>query len=151
MKGFVALEDVSIVVPMAVAIVLFFAALAWALNTIQGTNTSVDLTLKIVDLADVFTSPGVVTAESFDQSCKSATALMSGYGYLVYITSPDSPKSIGDAFSGGPICSSVLSADQIPKHATVVTRAFPIPFQTTRNGLPFNEVNLLVVSVWREG
>jgi len=150
MRGFVALEDVSIIIPIAVAIILFFSALAWAISTIQSTNATVDLSLKIVDLADVFTSPGVLTSKSFDQSCSSALTLANGYGFVVYITSPDNPATLQDVVAGS------VSADvcpnpppSVPEHASVLVRAFPIPYQTSKDGLPYNDVNLLVVAVWK--
>lgn len=152
--GFVALEDVSIVIPMAVAIILFFSALAWAISTIQETNASVDLTLKAVDLADLFTSPGVVTAGSFKDACDSAFTLASGYGFLVYVTSPDKPVTLEDVRNGSTpslMCPNSGSPINIPSHTSVITRAFPIPYQSSSGtgGLPYNDVNLLVVTVWK--
>jgi len=147
-RGFVALEDVSIVVPIAVAIILFFAALAWAISTVQKTNGSTDLTLKLIDIADVFTSPGVLTKSAFSQLCGSAMTIASGYGFCAYITSPTSPTPLRSASGAALHCG---ACDSIPKHVTVLSRAFPIPLQTQYNGLPYNDVNLLVVAVWQGG
>ncbi len=158
MRGFVALEDVSIIIPIAVAIILFFSALAWSISTIQSTNESVDLTLKVVDIADVFTSPGVITKSSFQQACDSAVTLAEGYGFMVYVTSPDDPAPADEACSWNPdtqpICkpSSLFDCStytNLGKRTTVVTRAFPIPYQENRDGLPYNDVNLLVVTIWK--
>lgn len=155
-RGFVALEDVSIVVPMAVAIILFFSALAWAISTIQDTNASVDLTLKAVDIADVFASPGVITKSSFDQACTSAETLASGYHFVAYLTNPDNPITLEDIRGGTYptlMCpnpaTTLFSPNQIPKNRTVLVRAFPIPFQESGSALPYNDVNLLVVVVWQ--
>ncbi len=151
MRGFVALEDVTIVIPIAVAIVLFFSALAWAISTIQDTNSSVDLTLKIVDLADLFTSPGVITQGSFKQACNSAFTTVTGLGFSVYVTSADNPQPCADV-QGGWVCTSRSDGSACPpQHVTSLTRAFPVPLQESRDGLPYNDVNLLVVTVWKEG
>ncbi len=151
-RGYVALEDVSIVIPIAVSIILFFSALAWAISTIQNTNSSVDLTLKAVDLADVFASPGVITDKSFSSACSSAITLANGYGFLVYVTSPTHPATVSDVENRRRTPTLICPASpvpQIPKRTTVITRAFPIPYQETLAGLPYNDVNLLVVTVWK--
>jgi hypothetical protein len=153
-KGFVAIEDVSIVIPIAVAIILFFSALAWAISTIQKTNADVDLTLKVVDIADIFTGPGVLTDRSFRQSCDSALTLAEGYGFVAYITDPNNPIMIDQSnhrFSSYPglVCPANPDLTRIPARGKLIIRAFPVPFQDSSGGLPRNDVKLLVVAVWK--
>ncbi|HID09232.1 TPA: hypothetical protein EYP13_03305, partial [Candidatus Micrarchaeota archaeon] len=87
-KGYSALEDVPMVVPIALALILFFSSLSWAINTVNSVNRRVDMTLAMIRIADVFAQWGVLTDETWDTSCNVIKDREKDVYFLVYLVKP---------------------------------------------------------------
>ena len=137
-RGFTPLADMTVVVPIAISLILFFAALAWATNTVESVNNRVNLSVKLVDLAEIFTAPGILTDKEFSNACTAAAGMGEGISYIVKL-------NCGGTVMG--TCPNV--PPPIPPRATRLVYAFPVPYQISSAGLPENDVCYLEVTVWK--
>lgn len=161
-KGYSALEDVPMIVPIALALIIFFASLSWAINTVNSTNRRVDMTLAIIRVADAFAQWGVLTEDTWNQSCNAIKDKEKSIYFLAYLVEPDdlddslrslryndklAPNSVNVHAYDNKRCNSVPLV--VPKKVTdVYVRFFPITYQIQNNGVVENDVLFLVVVTW---
>ncbi len=140
------------VVPVAIALILFFGALSWATSHVNAVNQQVDLALALLRVADSFAQPGVVTESSFDQSCSAVKGSETSVNFAVCLVSPDNLanylKGISSGSSGGSCVKKCYTASIPRRLPGMITNYFPVSYQVSSGSLPENDVYFLVVTVW---
>ena len=142
-----AIEDIPVIIPVVLALVIFFGSLSWTVTRMGDVDAYVDVSVKLLEIADVFVQQGVITDAVFSSYCDVAKNSFPGYGFIVAVVSMNT--DIEDALK----CSTTLccSTGTIPVRKRVLVRAFPVTYQMDVGGTPFNEVYKMVVATWREG
>ncbi len=161
MRGFGVLEDVPMIVPIVLALFVFFGALGWATSAVNRTNSEVDMSLALIRVADAFAQWGVLTDDTWKTSCEAVTTKIQDVGFTVCLTSPEQVGNVlnsikNDIKSGNQICggmtyscASAWSQSHPPRRgAPLLVRYFPVVFQTSTDTSVRNDVNFMVVVVW---
>ncbi|MDN5358541.1 MAG: hypothetical protein PWP76_384 [Candidatus Diapherotrites archaeon] len=159
-RGQGVLEDVPMVVPIALALILFFVALSWATSTVNRTNTEVDLTLALIRVADAFAQWGVLTDSSWDTSCGTVQQKETSVYFYVYLVDPaDLDASLASFASSISALSAPSNAEKTcvspgarppVRGEDVLIRFFPVTYQNSGDVI-HNDVKFLVVAVWPKG
>jgi hypothetical protein len=160
-RGYSAIEDVPIIIPIAVALIMFFASFGWAIKTVNEANDRVDMTLSLIRVADAFSSQGVINKSLFNNICDSAKSSITDVGFLVFhatdlkklnnlvkhhLKKGTMPCSYNT--SKYPCCtnSKTLSSNRM------LVRVFPVTYNSSvGSSVPENNVTYLVVVVWPKG
>lgn len=163
-RGYGVLEDVPMVIPIALALILFFSALSWATSTVNRTNSRIDTTLALIRVADAFSQWGVLTDSAWDKSCDSLRQREKDVYFFAYLVEPNNLQdSVRSLSAGDPVnlnpshvfngkrC--ISDAFSLPKRGTpLLVRYFPVTYQRdTASGSVENVVRFLVVVVWPKG
>ncbi len=153
MLGVSALEDVPVIVPIVVALLLFFSSLNFALDRVSKANNQIDLTLKALELADVFTQGTIITQNGFNASCEVAKTSFPGFGFVVAIMDIDAsirardPQQMYSSLkSKSPRC---FTEPAPGKKQTVIVKAVPVVSQEIEGGIPVNKLKKMVVMIWK--
>lgn len=152
LRGYSALEDVPMVIPIALALILFFSSLTWAINTVNSVNRRVDTTVATIRVADAFAQWGVLTGDTWDLSCKVIRDQEKSVYFSAHLVKPDDLEDFLNSFSDRfdlKSCESVASRK--PGGSSVYVRFFPVTYQELRNGVVENKVYFLVVRTWPKG
>ena len=154
MKG-TSLMDMTIIVPIILALLLFFGSVVSAINTVSEKNRKIDLVFSLVNVVDTLTQAGVITQKNFGESVALLQKTLSS-GFYVCITDVNdeeyedcelvASKEEGNIEERRPqeIINTLHNKDY-------VSFAFPVTVQEEKDGIPFNEVKKALVVVWEEG
>ena len=157
MRGYSALEDVPMIVPIALALILFFSSLSWAVNTVNSVNRRVDMTIAAIRVADVFAQWGVLTDDTWELSCNAIRDKEKAVYFSAHLVKPENLdvflrglKGQNPAPNNPHVLKSCMSASlKAPnKFTDVYVRFFPITYQNVVNGMVDNGVFFLVVRTW---
>lgn len=153
LKGYGALEDVPMVVPITLALIVFFSSLTWAIDTVNSTNRRVDMTVATIRISDAFAQWGILTDKEWDLSCNIIKDKEKGIYFSVYLVSPEDLDSFlkkGEAVDLKRC--EAPSAETPSKHNKLYVRFFPITYQSKSGAdIVDNNVCFLVVMVWPKG
>ncbi len=153
-----ALEDVPVIVPIVIALLLFFGALGYTMDRVNSANESIDLTLKLLELSDLFTQGTIITDDSFSSACQVAETSFPGFGYAVGIVDMDSSPSGNPKDTlriiclSSPHCVSSNYCSGFPaglERKTVIVKEFPVVYQDVGSNPPINELKKMVVMIWK--
>lgn len=138
--------EMSTIVPIVLALLIFFGSVVSALNTVASKNEKIDLVFSLVQIVDRITETGVVTQKNFNDSIASLKGSLPVHFYVCITRVGDEDYS-----SCGLKSDDSTTPDQIfQKHSQdLISATFPITYQTTKDGVPFNEVNKVLVMVWK--
>jgi len=163
MRGYGVLEDVPMIVPIVLALLIFFGALSWATGVVNKTNERVDTILALIRVADAFTQWGVITDQTWDESCDAIRTKEQDVGFVACLVGPGNVKDVLEDLRtpGGGLnpyacpslsCTSPGVDRYLPRRTSyVLVRYFPVTYQVDMGGSVRNDVNFLVVAVWPKG
>ncbi len=150
-RGYSALEDVPMIVPIAASLILFFGALAWAVNTVNSTNSAVDLDLSLLQVADSFAQQGIITPDNFKATCERVRGSQESVYFVVVLSDSGTapPPAIRDLYNTIPrnsskVCTNASVHPRPGQH--VIVRVFPVTYQ--EHGSACNRLWFLWVVVW---
>lgn len=152
MRGYGALEDVPMIIPIALALILFFSSLAWAINTVNSVNRRVDTTIATIRVADAFAQWGMLTGDSWDMSCNVIKDQEKAVYFSAHLVRPDELDDFLRSFDDDldvKRCESLHL--QRPRGSDVYVRFFPVTYQEPDGGVVENKVYFLVVRTWPKG
>lgn len=145
------------IVPIALALILFFSSLSWAVNIVNSVNRRVDMTIAAIRVADVFAQWGVLADDTWELSCNAIKDKEKAVYFSAYLVKPENlDASLKDLGGRNPrtnnsnVLKSCMSASfKSPATLTdVYVRFFPVTYQNVVNGMVNNEVFFLVVRTW---
>ena len=147
------------VVPIVLSLLIFFSALSWATDTVNRTNERVDTTLALLRVADAFTQWGVITKDTWEESCEAIRTKEQDVGFVVCLVDPGDVSDVLNRMrssSGGidtSACDSLTSpcayTEYLPRKASYfLVRYFPVTYQNDNGSTVENQVKFLVVAVW---
>ena len=144
------LEDVPVIVPIVLALLIFFGSLSWAIQQTNAVNDSLDLFLGLMGIMEIFTQGNFLTNKDFTTYCNMARDQYPDYGFIVALVDVDTPVNrVIESKAGQPRCEH--EAQSMKQARNVLVRAVPVVYQEMRSGIPYNVIKKLVVGVWKRG
>ena len=141
------------IVPIAASLILFFGALAWAINTVNHTNSAVDMDLSLLQVADSFAQQGIITLDNFKTTCDRVRGSQESVFFVVALSDDGKtpPPPINNIFRNTPqndpvnlVCTNATIQPRQGQH--VIVKVFPVTFQG--NGSACNKLMFMWVVVW---
>ena len=150
MKG-IALMEMSTIVPVVLALLLFFGSVVSAINTVNEKNAKIDMVFSLVQIVDRLTEAGVITEERFHSVVEILRSSMPVNFYVCVTDIRDTDYSRCSLEGSKP--EGIGSAEEAERRAAgdYISATFPVTVQVDRDGVPFNEVKKILVMVWEGG
>ena len=151
MKG-TSLMDMGTIVPIVLALLLFFGSVVSAVNTVNKKNRKIDLVFSLVNVVDTLTQTGVVEENSLEQAVELLRNTLPASFYVCITDVNDdnytqctlkASKENGTGEKRDP--------DYVINHLNTdyLAFTFPVSYQVEKDGVPYNEVNKMLVIVWQ--
>lgn len=159
MRGIEALSDVPTIVPIILALVLFFSSIVWAINRVNSLNDDIQMSLDLIRVAETFTQTAYITHQSFQDFCDVTKTQFGSQPFVVAVLPMETYKQIsrGDPKSflveiynrAQMKCPKNISnlSSALSRASKVLVSAFPVLVQDIT--LPRNDLRVMVVGLWR--
>lgn len=154
MKG-IAVMEMGTIIPIVLALLIFFGSLVSAMNTVNQKNRRIDLVFSLIQIVDRVTEAGVITKKNFNE-VQSVLKETIPVNYYICVTTYDDDQYSRCGTGRGLVAAKqddlkYKSPQQIVGSLSgeYVSAAFPVTYQVTKDGVPFNEVNRMLVIVWQ--
>ena len=147
------LMDMSTIIPIVLALLLFFGSVVSAINTVSKKNRQIDLVFSLVNVVDTLTQTGVITKENFKRSVGILRSSLP-VNFYVCITDVNDDQYNNCILRADKTSTNVTKSPQdiisTLKTRSYLSFAFPVTYQVVdKNGIPFNEVKKVLVIVWQ--
>ncbi len=119
------LIDMGAIIPIVMALLLFFGTLVYTINTIEEKNKKMELLFALFEVSNMLTEKGVVTDEWIEKVKE--TLENDDYEFCIEKRGENTCEA---------------------RSPTYISLEFPVSFQTNKDGIPFNEIRVLKVVVW---
>lgn len=160
MRGVEALTDVSTIIPIVLALVLFFSSVVWAINRVNSLNDDIQMSLDAIRIAETFTQTSYLTRQSFLDFCDVAVTQFGSQPFVAAVLPMNEYRKVprGDPKSfltrvydkAQMKCPRNLNVSTtLGKASKVLVNAFPVLVQEQGGGTPRNELYVMVVGLWR--
>lgn len=145
MRG-IALPEVMTIIPVVLALMIFFGSMVSALNKVAEKNSRTEMALTLVWIVDRLTESGVLSDERWDEleSLLKENTPMNFFICLSDIRGLGCKKVIAKGTDASDIGSAVKDI-----RGDYITATFPVSYQINKDGIPFNEVKKITVIVWQ--
>jgi len=145
MRG-VALPEVMTIIPVVLALLIFFSSMVTALNKVTEKNKKTELTLTLVWIVDRLTESGVLSDERWDEieELLKDNTTSNFFVCLSEVEGGSCLRTMGkgvDATNIGGVVGKIKG--------DYVTATFPVSYQINKGGVPFNDVKKITVIVWQ--
>ncbi len=150
MKG-ISVMEMSTIVPIVLALLVFFGSVVSALNTVEKKNRQIDLVLSLIQIVDRTTEAGVLTKPRFHEAMNVVRQTLPVNFYVCVTRYNDSTYNqceLWDAKTSEYNYPSPNSVVNKLRNVDYISVAFPVTYQIEMGGVPFNEINRMLVIVW---
>ena len=150
MKG-VSVMEMGTIIPIVLALLLFFGSVVSALNTVEKKNKQIDLVMSLVQVVDRITETGVLTKEQFDEATDVLKETLPANFFVCVTSYDDSTYRNCTMKKAKPDSWSTYTPQTLVtrlRNRDLISAAFPVTVQVNVNGVPFNEVKRMLVIVW---
>ncbi len=151
MRG-TSLMDMTTLVPIVLALLLFFGSVVSAINTVSEKNRKIDLVFSLVNVVDTLTQAGVITQDNFEDAVELLQNTLPN-GFYVCVTEVDDDQYNDCIYSASKErgTGETRRPEEVLlslKNRDYVSFSFPVTVQEDRGGVPFNDVKKMLVIVW---